>query len=95
MPTPEKLEALWPRVRVGQRVRVRGGKIAEVISVSRARDVLLQLNDDQAVRLGARCASTYGPHWMKVYYEATCRIPGTMSTIKVSPNDIEAILGIS
>lgn len=96
MPAPENLLRAWPRVRVGQRVRVRGKRaIVEVVSVTKARDILLQLNDEQAARLGSDCASVYGPHWMQVYYEALCRVPGTMDTIRVKPNDIEAILGIS
>lgn len=82
----------WPRPRIGQKVRLRNGRIGEVISVRTARDVLRTMTEDDALAMGPRTAALYGANWLEIYYEADVRPPNSMNMYTVRPNDVEAIL---
>lgn len=83
----------WPRVRVGNRVRLRRRElVAEVVVVRRARDVLRELTEEKALMLGPKCQALYGANWIEVYYEAEARIESTGALITITPNDVEAVL---
>lgn len=84
---------MWPRPRVGQFVKLRkNGTLAEVIIVTKARDVLKSKTELQALLLGPKCQALYGVQWLDVYYEAIVRIPGTASQFTVTPVDIDGIV---
>lgn len=86
------IHASWPRPRVGQKVRLRSGRLVEVILVRTARDVLRGMTEDQAVELGPRTAALYGANWLDVYYEAEVRGINGINTHIVRPNEVETIL---
>lgn len=90
----EKLQEMYPRPRVGQRVKLRkgGGKVVEIVTVRRARDVLKGMQEHQAMMMGPSMQALYGVHWMEVYYEAEAIVPGVPRILRVTPVDIESIL---
>ena len=84
------LEESWPRLRVGEQVRLRrDGQVVEVITVRRARDVLRELTEMQAILMGPKNQALYGVNWLDIYYEAQVRLPGGGGTIMVTPTDVE------
>jgi hypothetical protein len=83
----------WPKVRVGQRVRLRkNGAVGEVVGVRRARDVLRCLTELQAILLGPKCQALYGSGWLEIYYEADVRVGDSLVVSAITPNDIEQVL---
>lgn len=84
------LASQWPRPRVGQYVILRSGKVGEVVTVRKARDVLRGMNEVEAMLLGPKSQALYGVGWMDVYYEADVRIGHDLR--KVTPSDVERIL---
>lgn len=84
-------EESWPRVRVGQRVRLRGKEaLYQVVGVRRARDVLRGLDELSAMLLGPKCRALYGVNWLEIYYEADVRI-GETAVVTVTPNNVEQV----
>jgi len=82
----------WPRVRVGQRVRLlKNGAEGEVVGVRQARDVLRTMTEMDAIMLGPKCQALYGSRWLDVYYEADVRL-GEGALVTVGPNGIELVL---
>jgi hypothetical protein len=87
------MKEMWPRPRVGQWVKLKkNGKHAEVIQVTKARDVLKMMTEMQALLLGPRNQALYGIHWLDIYYEAIVMVPGSMMQQTVTPNDVEEIV---
>jgi hypothetical protein len=83
--TPE-----WRRPRVGQRVKLRGGKVVEVVTVRTCNNILRLLTEDRAMVLGSKLRATYGHDWQKVYYEAEAMVKGRPVVFR--PNDVVEIL---
>jgi len=71
---------------------LRSGKVAEVVVVRRARDVLRAMVEVEAMLLGPKNAALYGSDWLDIYYEAEVRIPNTIEIFTVRPSDVETIL---
>lgn len=88
----EALQAMYPKPRVGQRVKLRSGKVLEIITVRKARDVLKGMQEIDAVVMGPRMQALYGRHWLDVYYEAEAMRPGIPAIVKVTPVDVEEIV---
>jgi hypothetical protein len=89
----EAMRKMYPRPRVGQYVKLKkNGRVAEVVTLSKARDVLKGMTEMQALLLGPRCQALYGIHWLEIYYEAVVRVPGMMMQQTVRPTDIEAVV---
>lgn len=89
----EALRKMYPRPRVGQWVKLKkDGRLVEVVTVSKARDVLKGLTEMQALLLGPRCQALYGVFWLDIYYEAVVRIPGAMMQRTITPVEVEAIV---
>jgi len=87
------MKKMWPRPRIGQCVRLKkNGKVAEVITVTKARDVLKGMTEMNALLMGPRCQALYGIHWLDIYYEAIVQVPGTMIQQTVTPIDVEEIV---
>lgn len=85
------LQALHPRPRIGQRVKLRkNGRIAEVISVRKARDVIRLKNEVEALMMGPRLSAAFGSFWIEVYYEADVIIGDTMFTVNTT--EVEEVL---
>jgi len=81
----------WPRVRVGQRVRLRkNGAEGEVVGVRLARDVLRTMTEVDAMMLGPKCQALYGASWLDIYYEADVRL-GESALVTVGPSGIEQV----
>lgn len=89
----EAMQAMYPRPRVGQRVKLKSGRVVEIISVRRARDVLGSLQEHEAMILGPRMQALYGKHWLEVYFEAEAIVPGVPRILKIEPANIETIIG--
>ena len=83
---------MYPRPRVGQRVRLKNGRLVEILAVRRAREVLSTLQEHQAMMLGPKMQALYGRHWLEVYFEAEAIVPGVPRILKVEPVDIDRIL---
>jgi hypothetical protein len=83
---------MYPRPRVGQRVQLRNGKIAEVINVRKARDVIRLKNEVEAVLMGQRYRAIFGIHWLDVYYEADAIMESTQAIVIVKTLDVDKIL---
>jgi hypothetical protein len=77
---------------VGQKLRLRNGKIVEVIVVRTARDVLRNMTEMEAILMGPKNSALYGVNWLDIYYEAEVRVPNTVAIAMVTPNDVEVIL---
>lgn len=77
---------------MGQKLRLRNGRIVEVIVVRKARDLLREMTELQATLMGSKNSALYGIHWLDIYYEAEVRVPNAVGTATVTPNDVEAIL---
>jgi hypothetical protein len=89
----ETMKAMWPRPRIGQHVRLKkNGRVAEVVMVTKARDVLKSMTEMEALLLGPRCQALYGIHWLDIYYEAIVMVPGTMMQQTIKPTDVDAIV---
>ncbi len=91
----DTLLELHPKPRVGQLVKLRkrgrvGGKIGEVITVRKARDVLRLKTDVTATMLGHRLKAQFGSRWIDVYYEADIMVGDVLIT--VSTPDVDSIL---
>ena len=86
------LEESWPRPRVGQRLKLRSGRVVEVVLVRTARDVLRGMTELEAVLMGPKNAALYGIHWLEIYYEVEVRPPNSVDMFTVRPNDVESIL---
>lgn len=90
--TTSPLSSSWPRVRVGQRVRLlKNGADGEVVGVRLARDVLRTMTEMDAILLGPKCQALYGVGWIDIYYEADVRL-GEGALVTVGPNGIERVL---
>lgn len=90
-----KLDESWPRPRIGQFVRLRkNGKLAEVVLVQKARDVLRGMTELDAILLSPKCQALYGVHWLEIYYEAQVRLEGTETMITVTPNEVEQVIDV-
>lgn len=85
-----KLKKMWPRPRVSERLRLRNGKVGEVITVRMARDIFRGLTEAQALVMKGPLAATFGEHWPEVYYEADIFISGKLVT--VNTREVEEIL---
>lgn len=83
--TPE-----WDRPRVGQRVKLRSGKVVEVVAVRTCNNVLRLLTEYEAKMLGAQLRATYGNDWQDIYYEADAIISGR--PVSFVPNDVSELL---
>lgn len=88
--TLEDLFKQWPRPRVGERVRLRNGKIAEVLSVRGAIAIIKTMTDMQALQFWPMIQATYGPKWKQVYYQADIMVDGILRQIE--PRDVEEVL---
>jgi hypothetical protein len=90
---PDNMDRMWPRPRVGQKVKLRNGKVAEVIQVRAARDVLKSLNEVQAILARSKMSASLGTHWLDIYYEADVTIRGTAMSIKtISTMDVVEVM---
>ena len=86
-----KLRELHPRPRIGQRVKLRKtGRIAEVIGVRKARDVIRFKNEVEALMMASRLQASFGSFWIEVYYEADIIIGDVMTTVNTI--DVEEVL---
>ncbi len=88
----EALKSMWPRPRVGERVRLSRGRVGEVITVQKARVVLKNKSELEALMLTPQLQSTFGKHWIEVYYEADVRILGRLTFMRVTTVDVEEVL---
>lgn len=88
----DKLLTMWPRPRVGQSVKLRNGKVAEVLTVRKARDVLKGMTELAATLMGPKQQALYGKYWLEIYYEAEVAGPGGMGIAVVTPSQVESIL---
>lgn len=88
----EKLQKMYPKPRVGQVVKLRNGKMVEIITVRRARDVLKGMREVEAMMVGPRMQALYGRHWLEIYFEAEGMVPGVPKILKVTPVDIEPVI---
>jgi hypothetical protein len=76
---------------VGERVRLRErGQVGDVAAVRGAKVVLKSMREVQALRFGPDQAAAYGPHWMKIYYEADVYVKGKLQVVE--PRDVVEIL---
>jgi len=89
------MKRMWPRPHIGQSVKLKNGKIAEVVTVTKARDVLKSMTEMHAMLLGPKCQALYGMHWLDIYYEAVVMVPGTMMQQTITPVDVEEIVETS
>lgn len=87
-----KLLVMWPRPRVGQRVKLHNGKVAEVLTLRKARDVLKGMTELDATLMGPKQQALYGKYWLEIYYEAEIMGPGAMGIAVVTPSQVESIL---
>jgi hypothetical protein len=87
----EDLKAQWPRPRVGERVRLHErDQVADVAAVRGATIVLRSMKEIQALRFGPEQAAAYGPHWMKIYYQADVYVRGKLRVVE--PRDVAEVL---
>lgn len=88
---------MYPRPRVGQRVKLKTGRVVEIVTVRRAREVLSVMTEVEAMAMGPTMQALYGRHWLEVFFRAEAMVPGTArrqpSIMNVEPVDIESILG--
>lgn len=87
----KRLREMYPKPRVGQRLKTRKGKLLEVVIVRSAREVLKGMREEQAIMVGPRMQALYGKHWVDVYFEAECVAVGSPQVVTVSPMDIAEI----
>ena len=88
--TLEALLKQWPRPRVGERVRLRNGKIADVLAVRGAMALIKMMTDAQPLQFWPMIQATYGTEWKKIYYQADIMIDGAFR--QVEPRDVEEVL---
>lgn len=84
-----------PRPRVGQRVRLRSGAEATVISSRRARDILIMLPEIEAASLTAECLGRFGSNWIDLYYEVdvVTDVPdGTRAVSTVTTTEVDSVI---
>ena len=86
----EDLLRQWPRPRVGERVRLHNGREFEVLAVRGALARLKLMDEPEAMRFGPDTQASYGPMWMKIYYQADIIVDGALRQIE--PKDVEAVL---
>lgn len=87
----EALQGMYPRPRVGQKVKLRTGKVVEIITVRKAREVISLMTETEAMMLGPTMQARYGKHWLEVFFRAEALYMGRI--VNVEPIDIESILG--
>lgn len=73
-------------------MKLRSGKVLEIITVRKARDVLKGMQEVEAMMMGPKMQALYGKHWLEIYYEAEAIRPGVPRIVKVTPVDVEEIL---
>lgn len=85
-----KLKESWPRPRIGQRIKLRNGRIGEVVSVRSARDILKMKTEVQALMMISSMKPSFGVFWAEVFYEADLYLRGRMITI--TTREVDEIL---
>lgn len=88
----KRVQAMWPRPRVGQQVRTRSGRVGEVITVAKARDIIRSKSEVEAMMMAPRLQASFGKHWLDVYYEADVVFSGRLGIQRVSALDVEEVL---
>jgi len=89
--TIEDLRKQWPRPRVGERVTLWDTEhIGDVVSVRGAKEIIKLMREVQAMRFGPDMQATYGPHWMKIYYQADIMVKNKLRTVE--PRDVKGVL---
>ena len=86
--------AEWKRPRVGQHIKLRDGKEAEVLVVRGCNQVLKLLPELKAMSLGSNLKATYGKNWQTIYFEADVivKVKKVRLMKTVTPNDILELL---
>ena len=80
----------WPRPRIGERVKLYSGKVANVVAIRGARARLRTMTEPEAMRWGPDTQASYGPLWMDIYYQADIIVGGVFG--QVEPKDVEEVL---
>ena len=88
----KSLREMWPRPRVGQHVKLKNGKVAQIVTVRKARDVLNTKTEVEAMLMGPTCKAIFGSEWLDIYYEASVILPGENDVRWVTPTDVESIV---
>lgn len=88
---PERIRAIWPRPRVGDHIRLKNGKVVEVITIQAARDVLKSKTEMEAELMGPQLRAIYGDWWIEVYYEAMVADLNGYNVGIVNPQDVSCI----
>ena len=81
----------WKKLHTGDQVRLYNtDHVGEVVGVRMARDLLLCMNEIEAMRFGLYCRSLYGVNWMQIYYEADVVLNKKLVVVK--PTEVKEVI---